>query len=68
MGLTIEIDEVYGICKTSADWYDEYPLEIKDPCGWDKDNFQFAWYEELLTFEEFDKRAMNSVVRRHGKI
>lgn len=54
------------ILKTSAEWYDEYPLEIKDPDGWDRTNFQYSWYEELITFEEFDRRAMRSTCIRHS--
>lgn len=46
--------------KTSAEWYLDYPLQILDPDGWDRDNFQHSWYEELITFEEFDRRAMRS--------
>jgi len=46
--------------KTSEHWYEEYPIQIKDPDGWDRDNFQYSWYEELITFEEFDRIAMAS--------
>jgi hypothetical protein len=46
--------------KTSEEWYLEYPLQIIDPDGWDKIHFQYSWYEELITFKEFDERAMRS--------
>lgn len=46
--------------KTSSEWYIEYPIQILDPDGWDRKNFQYSWYEELITFQEFDRRAMAS--------
>lgn len=46
--------------KTSAEWYLDYPIRITDPGGWDKDNFHHSWYEELITFAEFDRRATAS--------
>jgi hypothetical protein len=48
------------ILKTSAEWYVDYPIEILDPDGWDRNNYQYSWYEELITFEEFDRRVMKS--------
>ena len=38
----------------------DYPMQILDPDGWDRNNFQYSWYEELITFEEFDRRASAS--------
>jgi hypothetical protein len=46
--------------KTSAEWYLDYPIKIINPDGWDRDNFHYSWYEELITFKEFDRRAMAS--------
>lgn len=46
--------------KTSEQWYWDYPIQIIDPDGWDRKNFEYSWYEELITFAEFDRRAMNS--------
>jgi len=46
--------------KTSAEWYVDYPIQIIDPDGWDRNNFQYSWFKELITFEEFDRRAMKS--------
>lgn len=47
--------------KTSAEWYETYPIQIIDADGWDRDNFKYSWYEELITFSEFDRRVMASV-------
>jgi hypothetical protein len=46
--------------KTSEQWYVDYPIQILDADGWDRDNFQYSWFEELITFQEFDRRAMAS--------
>jgi len=34
--------------------------KLLDPDGWDRKNFQFSFYEELITKEEFSKRLMVS--------
>jgi len=48
--------------KTSKQWWDDDPdhVVIKDPDGWDRSNFQFSYFEELITKEEFDKRLAGS--------
>lgn len=38
-----------------------YPdFVIMDPDGWDRKNYQYSWHEELITKEEFEKRAATS--------
>jgi alpha-amylase/alpha-mannosidase (GH57 family) len=47
--------------KTSEEWQSKYPhVKILDPDGWDRKNYQYSWYEELITREEFEKRMMMS--------
>lgn len=47
--------------KTSDEWQKEDPqVTILDPDGWDRQNFQFSWYEEKITKKEFDRRVMKS--------
>lgn len=49
--------------KTSQDWQLQYPKpKVLDPDGWDRTNFQYSWYEELITYEEYRKRLMCSTV------
>lgn len=52
--------------KTSNEWYNllypEKGLKIIDPDGWDRTNFHFSWYEELITQEEFHKRVADSTI------
>ena len=38
-------------------------LLILDPDGWDRKNWQFSWFEEKITKEEFNKRVLRSTVR-----
>ncbi len=49
------------ILKISAEWQalKPYPV-VYDPDGWDRMNFQFSWYEELITEEEYELRTMSS--------
>jgi hypothetical protein len=46
--------------RTSAEWYANlqkyYTIQILDYDGWDRDNFDYSFKEELITSEEFDKR------------
>lgn len=47
--------------KTSREWQQEHQeIIVYDPDGWDRLNFQHSWFEELITEEEWIKRAMNS--------
>lgn len=46
--------------KTSEQWYMDYPIQILDADGWDRKNFQYSWFEELITFTEFERRVMAS--------
>jgi hypothetical protein len=49
---------------TSQEWYTIlYPnkeVRIMDPDGWDRSNYQYSWYEELIIESEFHKRVMLS--------
>ena len=56
--------------KTSEEWYpiiqerwkerDSMMFVIYDPDGWDRRNYQYSWYEELITEAEFEKRILSS--------
>lgn len=50
---------------TSEDWMkliDNPEWRILDPDGWDRKNFQQSWYEERITANEFQRRAMYSTL------
>lgn len=48
--------------QTSEYWYKEYikksKTRILDPDGWDRSNYQYSFYEEKITEEEFATRMM----------
>ena len=47
--------------KTSKEWQELYPEpRVLDPDGWDRQNFQYSWYEEKITLEEYNKRLITS--------
>ena len=47
--------------KTSADWQVLHPeLRVYDPDGWDRKNYFYSWYQELITEEEWMRRAFVS--------
>ena len=52
------------ILKTSKQWYDELPEDKKiiilDPDGWDRSNYEYSFNEELITYDEFQKRVLFS--------
>lgn len=51
--------------KTSEQWAN-FLLEpgqlILDPDGWDRQNFQFSFFEEKINEDEFNRRMMFSTV------
>jgi len=51
--------------KTSNEWRlsNKYKnIMILDPDGWDRANYNFSFYEELITEEEFNNRLLRSTV------
>lgn len=49
---------------TSEEWMKRRPgLVILDPDGWDRSNYQFSFYEEMICENEFNHRVMRST---HG--
>lgn len=50
--------------QTSLEWYNDlYPegeLIIVHPNGWDRSNWQYSFYTEVITEDEFKIRLMNS--------
>jgi len=54
---------------TSEQWQHIFQdnFTILDPDGWDRTpvNFEYQWYEELITFEEFEKRILMSTCVWH---
>ena len=53
------------IKKTSAEWIKEVGYEVLDPDGWDRSNFEYSFYKEEITFEEFQKRLFMSTIKGH---
>lgn len=53
--------------KTSAEWNavlgEKYPGSyVMDPDGWDRRNYKFSFYEEMITDKEFLNRFAQSTV------
>ena len=49
--------------KTSEEWQKLFPeTVVHDPDGWDRKNFQYSWYEELITFSEYNRRLLQSTL------
>jgi len=46
------------IKKTSEEWSKDYKdrVEVMDPDGWDRKNFEYSWYSEMITQNEFEYR------------
>ena len=46
---------------TSHQWQQIHPDPVvMDPDGWDRKNYQFSWYDELITEQEYFNRVMHS--------
>lgn len=49
--------------KTSEQWQKLHPESyVLDADGWDRSNYQYSWHEELITFEEYQRRLGWSTV------
>lgn len=47
--------------KTSEEWQKLCTIEVYDPDGWDrKGDFDYSWYKEKITREEFKDRLYQS--------
>jgi len=54
--------------KTSQEWQELNPdIIVYDPDGWDRKNYQFSWYEELITEDEYNRRLIVSTCIRSRK-
>lgn len=69
----ILIGESTKMLRTSEEWqklvqaiYPDYM--ILDPDGWDRTNYQYSWHEELISQEEFEKRAGRSTCQWPNKM
>lgn len=50
--------------KTSEDWQKQFPNpKVLDPDGWNRTNFQYSWFEEKISYEEYRKRLFMSSVK-----
>ena len=53
--------------KTSKEWWElsDYSKNyiLMDPDGWDRENFHFSYYVELINLEEFESRVAMSTLR-----
>ncbi|MHA1342356.1 MAG: hypothetical protein ACTSQG_00085 [Promethearchaeota archaeon] len=56
--------------KTSEQWQKIFKETIVyDPDGWDRNNFKFSWFEELISRKEYEKRLIySSCVPRRKKV
>lgn len=56
-----------GALRTSEMWYANlYPNKeviILDPDGWDRNNYDWSWHQELISLDEFNKRLAISTVQ-----
>ncbi len=59
--------------RTSEDWQklvqQAYPLFlVLDPDGWDRENYQYSWHEELIDQRTFENRTAMSTCRFDTKM
>jgi hypothetical protein len=67
MDLVKLLDDANEIKKTSSEWIKEVGYEVIDPDGWNRSDFQNSWYEEMITYQEFQKRLLGSTLKRKFK-
>lgn len=53
--------------KTSEEWQKQYSqVTVLDPDGWDRKNFQYSWFEEKITYGEYNLRLSRSTAIRQN--
>ena len=63
-----EVNIKDGKLRTSEEWQKLQPdTVILDPDGWDRQNFQYSWYEELISLAEYGKRSNSSTIKIDAK-
>lgn len=62
--MSIWIHDTFNLLppRTSEEWQQLTDYRVLDPDGWDRRNFDYSWYEEVITAEEFEQRLMSSTV------
>lgn len=56
---------VEEIKRTSQEWQELKPeIVVYDPDGWDRKNYQYSWFEELITEDEYNRRLCFSTCLR----
>lgn len=50
--------------KTSCEWQSILNVRVTRPDGWDITNFQYSWFEEVISIGEFLGRLEGSVFTR----
>jgi hypothetical protein len=53
--------------KVSAEWIKTVGYEVRDPDGWDRENFEYSWFKEKITEKEFTRRLLLSTCYRKFK-
>ena len=47
--------------RTSVEWQKQFSdIIVHDPDGWDRTNYEYSWYKELITLEEYNNRLTRS--------
>jgi len=66
--MKLDKNSMEQILKLTSDQWLKQPeykdIKILDPDGWDRQNYQFSFFEELIDKTEFRKRVMFSTVSK----
>ncbi len=50
--------------KTSEEWQKQFnEIVVLNPDGWDRKNYDYSWYEEKITFTEYNRRRSQSTCK-----
>lgn len=53
--------------RNSHEWIKEYGYRIIDFDGWNRDDFQFSYFEEKINRQEFERRLFLSTITKKTK-
>ena len=56
-----------GELRTSEEWQKVCKITVLDPDGWDRTNYQYSWFEEKISREEFMNSVLPSTCMFHAE-
>lgn len=58
----LDIIDCEAQTQSSEEWAKSIDVIVVDPDGWDRSDWQFSWFEQRITLNEFHRRVNKSTI------